>query len=486
MFAMMSRHPTTAAIALLATAALLAAARPANSAAAGPLPPDADQTLAREIFSELIGIRSTHDVGSTRIAQAIAQRLRQAGFGEDEVTVIAPPDHPDKGNVIVHVRAARSAAKRAPVLFLGHLDVVEARREDWTVDPFTLMERDGWFYGRGSVDMKNGITALVESLIRLRREHYVPERDLIIAMTADEEAGGTANGPAFLLREHRALIDAGVAINLDGGGGTYVDGKRLWYTLGSSEKVYATWTLEATSAGGHGAVPTPDNAILRLAAALARIDAQPFPAATNATTRANFLQMATLQPGPDSADLRAVASLPMDAGAAARLSATPRYNAMLRTTCTPTLFAGGQAENALPQRARATIQCRLLPGDSAAQVEAALRRAVADTSLTLTLDAPPIESPESPPGPAILATAAEVVHSMWPGVPLVPSMSLGYTDARQTRTAGIPTYDLGGTWADINERRAHGRDERVGVREFFENVEYTYRLLKVFGRRNSP
>jgi acetylornithine deacetylase/succinyl-diaminopimelate desuccinylase-like protein len=450
----------------------------AGSATSGPLPPEADQQLARAIFKELVEIRTTHDVGSSGAAQAIQQHLLRAGFPAEDVVFVAPADHPTKGNVVVRYRG-KGVGK--PVLFLGHLDVVEAKAEDWSVDPFKLTERDGWFYGRGTIDMKDGDAALLEGLIRLRREHYVPQRDLIVAFTADEEAGGDANGPAFLLKEHRGLIDAGLVINLDGGGGSYKDGKRAYFELGTSEKTYVTYTLETTSPGGHGSLPGPDNAIYRLAAGLGRIGAYRFPVMLTATTRASFATFADLDPGPQSADMRAVAGTPPDLQAADRLSQTVRLNAQLRTTCVATLISGGHAENALPQRAKATIQCRMIPGDSAENVQTALTTALSDPKIRVTLDAPPIVSPESPPTPEITATVTKLVHSMWPGVPIVPTMATGFSDDRQTRNAGIPSYDVSGVWADVDENRAHGRDERVGVREFDESVEYTYRLLKTMG-----
>jgi acetylornithine deacetylase/succinyl-diaminopimelate desuccinylase-like protein len=465
-------------IACLTITALMGSPFTWSAAPGGPLPPEADQQLARAIFKELVEIRTTHDVGSSGAAQAIQQHLLRAGFPTQDVVFVAPPDHPTKGNVVVRYRG-KGAGK--PVLFLGHLDVVEAKAEDWTVDPFKLTEQDGWFYGRGTIDMKDGDAALLEGLIRLRREHYVPQRDLIVAFTADEEAGGDANGPAFLLKEHRDLIDAGLVVNLDGGGGSYKDGKRAYFELGTSEKTYVTYTLETTSPGGHGSLPGPDNAIYRLAAGLGRIEAYRFPVMLTATTRASFATFAELDPGPQSADMRAVAGTPPDLQAADRLSQVVRLNAQLRTTCVATLISGGHAENALPQRAKATIQCRMIPGDSAENVQTALTTALNDPKIRVTLDAPPIVSPESPPTPQITSTVTKLVHSMWPGVPIVPTMATGFSDDRQTRNAGMPSYDLSGVWADVDENRAHGRDERVGVREFDESVEYTYRLLKTMG-----
>jgi acetylornithine deacetylase/succinyl-diaminopimelate desuccinylase-like protein len=457
----------------------LACAAAAGAAVPGPLPPPEDQELARAIFKELVEIRTTHEYGSSEAAHAIQQHLLHASFPPGDVVFIAPPDHPTKGNVVVRYRG-RGHGK--PVLFLGHLDVVEANAEDWSVDPFKLTEQDGWFYGRGTLDMKDGDAALLEALIRLKREGFAPARDVIAAFTADEEAGGDANGPAFLLKEHRDLIDAGLVINLDGGGGALRDGQRLYVRVGTAEKTYVTYTLETTSPGGHGSLPGPDNAVYRLAAALGRIEALKFPVMLTDTTRASFAKFAELMPGPESADMRAVAAVPPDLAAAERLSQVVRLNAQLRTTCVVTLIAGGHAENALPQRARATIQCRMMPGDTAEHVQAALTDAVHDPRVAISMDAPPIVSPESPLDAALMKKYAAVVHSMWPGVAIVPTMSTGFSDDRQTRNAGIPSYDMSGMWMDVDENRAHGRDERVSVRAFDESVEYTYRLVKALSR----
>jgi len=459
----------------VAVSVLLAMSSAASGATAGPLPPPADQALARTIFKELVEIRTTHDVGSSTAARAIARRLLEGGFADRDVIFIAPDGHPTKGNVVVRYHGR---GQGQPVLFLGHLDVVEAHPEDWSVDPFKLTEKDGWFYGRGTIDMKDGDAALLEALLRLKREGFVPEREVIAAFTADEEAGGDANGPAFLLSKHRELVDAALVVNLDGGGGVYRNGVREYLEIGTSEKTYVTFTLETTSPGGHGSLPGPENAIYELAHGLERIEALKFPVMLTATTRASFRRLADLEPGRQSADLRAVANDPPDLSAAERLSASVRLNAQLRTTCVATLVSGGHAENALPQRARATIQCRMMPRDTADHVRTLLVSALADPRIRVSLDAPPIVSPESPPTPAILTKAASVVQSMWPGVPLVPTMATGFSDDRQTRNAGIPSYDLSGMWIDAEENRAHGRDERVGVREFDESVEYTYRLVK--------
>ena len=449
------------------------------AATPGPVPPADDQELAQALFKELVEIKTTHELGSTIAARAIEQHLLKAGFPSEDVVFVAPADHPMKGNLVVRYRGKGRAA---PVLFLGHLDVVEAKPEDWSVDPYLFTQKEGWYYGRGTIDMKEGDAAMLESLIRLKREHFKPERDLIVAFTADEEAGGDANGPAFLLKEHRELVNAALVVNLDGGGGDYKNGARLMLEVGTSEKTYVTYTLETTSPGGHGSLPGPDNAIYRLADGLGKLEAFHFPVMLTDTTRAFFGKLADIDPGPQSADMRAVAQNPPDSAAADRLSQNVRFNALLRTTCVATLISGGHAENALPQRARATIQCRMMPGDTAEHVQSALVATLNDPKISVTLDAAPIISPESAPTPQILAKVADVAHSMWPKVPIVPTMATGFSDDRQTRNAGMPSYDLSGIWIDGDENRAHGRDERVGVQEFDESVEYTFRLMKAFSK----
>ena len=454
---------------------VLAAPAPAET----PLAPIADQELARDMLKSLVEINTTHANGSTEAAKALQGWLLTAGFAPSDVVLIAPDDHPTKGNLVVRYHGKRTGK---PVLFLGHLDVVEAKPEDWSVDPFKLTEKDGWFFGRGTIDMKDGDAALAESLIRLKRERFVPDRDIIVAFTADEEAGGDSNGPAFLLKSHRDLIDAEIVINLDGAGGNMKNGAPFYFELGTSEKTYVTYTLETTSPGGHGSLPGPDNAIYRLTDGLSRLEAFKFPVMLTATTRASFEKLAALDPGPTSADMKAVTQVLPDLAAAERLSQNTRLNALLRTTCVATLISGGHAENALPQRARATIQCRMMPGDTEANVQSLLVRTLNDPRIRVTLDAPPIVSPESPPTPQIMERVTSLAHSMWPGVPVIPTMATGFSDDRQTRNAGIPSYDVSGVWQDVDENRAHGRDERVGIRAFDESVEFTYRLMKSMGR----
>jgi acetylornithine deacetylase/succinyl-diaminopimelate desuccinylase-like protein len=445
-------------------------------------PPAADIALGHEIFKELIEIDSTHAHGSADAAKAIERRLLGAGFKAEDVVFLAPADQPNKGNLVVRLRA-KSAGKSSikPALFIGHLDVVDARREDWSSDPFTFSERDGYFYGRGAIDMKDGVAALVETLIRLKREGYQPEQDLLFAFTEDEEAGGTANGPAWLLAQHRDLVDARIVLNFDDGGGDLRGDERLDFQIGTSEKIYATFKIEATAPGGHGSLPGPDNPIYRISDALARLEAYKFPLLMTETTRASFAFRAKLSSGAEQADLLAVAAAKPDPAAAARLSRSPFNNAELRTTCVATLISGGHAENALPQRASAIIQCRLMPNDSIASVQRQLAAVLKDPKITLSVDVAPIAAPESPLTPAVIGKVTGVLHSLWPTVPLLPSMSTGFSDARHFRGAGMPTYGVGGVWMDMDENRAHGRDERVTIRGFDESLEYSYRLVKAFG-----
>lgn len=466
------------AAALAATAAGAQAATPFTPPAA----PPGDVALAREILKELIETNTTHVHGSTAAAQAIANRLIAAGYDAKDVTVLAPAEHPNSGSVIVRLHGKAKGLK--PVLFNGHLDVVEARAEDWTSDPFKLVLKDGYFYGRGTIDMKGSDAAMVETLIRLKREGWRPDRDVIFALTADEEAGGDANGPAWLLKTHRDLIDAALVINLDGGSPDLKDGKPYSFGFDSAEKVYLTFKLETTSPGGHGSLPGPDNAIYRLGDGLGRLEAYRFPVTTNATTRAWFLAQSRLATGSERDDLIAVAKPSPDLAAAERLSAANVYlNAELRTTCVATLISGGHAENALPQRATSTVQCRMMPGDTAENVERQIVAAVNDPKIKVSLDVAPIEAPDSPLTPAVVSKIETLAHQFAPGVPVTPTMATGFSDGRQFRNAGMPTYAVNAIWTEATENRAHGRDERILAASFDQNVEFTYRLVKAFGAK---
>ncbi len=369
-----------------------------NPTRAQSLPPPAQRQLAREIFAELIAINTTVDSGATRAAEALAKRLIAGGFPAEDVHLVGPKPH--KQNLVVRLRGR---GKAEPVLFLSHLDVVEARREDWTVEPFVLTEREGYFYGRGTSDIKDEVADLIANLLRLKAERYVPRRDIIVALTDDEE-GGEDNGAAWLLEHRPELIRAAYVINTDAGGGQMQEDRRLRNPVQTSEKIYATYFLEVTGPGGHSSLPPPpqENAIYTLARGLDRLAAFRFPIRLNESTRSFFTRMADQEGGQLAADLRAVSSGSPDSATLERLARLPLYNSAMRNTCVATMLDAGHAENALPQRARATIQCRLLPGESPAGVRDTLVRVVADTQVRVTLDGDPQPSPPSPLSPEVM------------------------------------------------------------------------------------
>jgi acetylornithine deacetylase/succinyl-diaminopimelate desuccinylase-like protein len=452
-------------------AALLAAA---CAAAASP-PPSSSPDVARGLLKELVEINSTHTYGSTSAAQALAKEFLAAGFQPQDLVLVTPAAHPTKGNLVVRLRG-RGAGK--PILYLCHLDVVEARREDWTYDPFKLTEADGWLYGRGSIDMKGQDAAVAAALMRLHREGVRPARDLIVAFTADEEAGGDANGVNWLLHEHRDLIDAGLVINPDGGEAGMKHGRKLYVAVQTSEKVFLTFGLEVTDKGGHSSRPTAGNPIYRLSAALARFSTFKFPTHLTETTRLYFARRAELESGQVQADMRAAGAGTADEAAFARLSANVETDIMLRTTCTATMIEGGHAENALPQRARATIQCRVIPGETPDSIKQQLQGALADPTVAISVVTPATPSPDSPPSPALLSMVEQVTHELWPGVIVVPEMSAGADDSKYTRSEGIASYGIDGMFDDLDDARAHGRDERIGIPAFADEVEFTYRLMR--------
>jgi len=433
---------------------------------------DAHNQLARDIYKELIEINTTDSIGNTTTAaEAMAARLTSAGFPESDIQVLGP--NPRKGNLVARYRGT---GRRKPMLLLAHLDVVEALREDWSLDPFKLTEKDGYFYGRGSTDDKAMAAVWVATLIRFRQEGYMPDRDLIVALTADEEAGDY-NGVDWILKNHRELIDADFALN-EGGESLIKDGKYLLNAVQPSEKVYQSFRLEVRNAGGHSSRPVKDNAIYHLAEGLTRLSKYQFPARLNEVTLGYFQRMSALQSGQLGADMKALAKNPSDKGAIARLSTLPYENALLRTTCVATRLEGGHADNALPQTARAVVNCRLLPGDSPVEVRAALTRVLDDPKISVTPigDANPSEA--SPLRPDIMGAIEQITNQMWPGIPVIPVMSTGATDGLYLRNAAIPTYGVSGFFEDVDDTRAHGRDERLGVRQFYEGREFLYRLVK--------
>jgi acetylornithine deacetylase/succinyl-diaminopimelate desuccinylase-like protein len=444
--------------------------------------PDSQKQLARDIFKQLIEINTTDTTGNvTTSAEAMAKRLREAGFAEADIHVAGPTEK--KKNVVVRLHGT---GKRKPILFMGHLDVVEALRKDWTTDPFEFVEKDGYFYGRGAEDMKGGDAILMANFIRMKNEKVAPDRDLILMLTADEE-GGSYDGVDWLLKEHRNWIDAEYCINLDGGDFEQAKGKRLLARIQASEKVYVDYQFESLNPGGHSSRPIPDNAIYHVAAALTRLRDFTFPLKLSEITRNYFRRTAALQTGQIAADMKGVAQEPPDLEAVAHLSAIPGYNTLLRTTCVATMISGGHAHNALPQTARANVNCRIFPGEDPEQVRKTLENIANDPKVNVAivpqLDPsgkviPAVAVPPSPLLPEVMKATEKILNGTWPGIPLIPSMEAGATDGRYTRVAGIPTFGISCRFLDLGDNRAHGKDERIGVQDFYDGVEFCGRLIK--------
>jgi acetylornithine deacetylase/succinyl-diaminopimelate desuccinylase-like protein len=460
-------------ISLIALFAAVVSASPATAQDAGPY-----NLEARAILKELVEINTTDSSGSTtKAAEAMAARLKAAGFADADVQLLGP--NPRKGNLVARLRG-RNAGK--PIVLLAHLDVVEALKADWSadLDPFVFTERDGYFYGRGTSDDKNHAAIWIANLIRYKQEGFVPARDIVVALTADEE-GGDSNGVKWLLENHRSLIDADYVLN-EGGGGELKDGKAVAHGVQAAEKKYYSVALEVRNPGGHSSLPRKDNAIYQLAAALTKLAAFEFPVELNEITRSFFARMASLETAQVAADMKAVAQPAPDAAAAARLAAkSPLFNSMMRSTCVATQLTGGHAENALPQQARAVVNCRLLPGADPRAVEQALKQVVADDGIVFTTVWEPVASPASPLRPDLMAAVERHTTEMWPGAIVLPFMSTGATDGLYLRNAGIPTYGVEGMFTEANDVRAHGKDERVGIKAFYDAREFLYRLVKTLG-----
>ena len=426
----------------------------------------------RAIYRELIETDTTHATGSTtRAAKAMAARLRAAGIHERDLHVLGPDR---KGNLVARLRA-RGRPKAKPLLLLAHLDVVEAKRSDWSVSPMQLTERDDYFYGRGTIDDKAMAAIFVELAIELARDGTSLERDVIVALTAGEEGGGD-NGARWLVSEHRALVDAGLVIN-EGGHGALRSGKPLYLAVQCAEKSAMNFALVARGKGGHSSRPTPDNPIYRLSAALGRIQQLRFSVQLNEVTRAYFARLARVERGEVAAAAARIARDSNDAKSAALLSQQPILNALLRTTCVATRISGGQAANALPQEARALLNCRALPGQTKREVEAAIVAAVADPSIEVSVVRARESSAPARVDARFLETVKRVSESLWPGVPVIPTMGTGATDSTYFRLAGIPAYGVSGLFDDIDDYRAHGRDERLGVDEFYDGLEFMRQLV---------
>jgi acetylornithine deacetylase/succinyl-diaminopimelate desuccinylase-like protein len=461
-------------IALLAVSISIPAMTP-RAAAAEALSPQ--QQFAFDIYKELLEINTETATGDTaQAAAAMAARLKAAGFADADVQVFQPAPH--KGNLVARLHGSGA---RKPILLLAHLDVVPANREDWSVDPFKLTEQDGYYYARGSGDDKYMAAAFITNLIRYKQEGYKPDRDIIVALETDEEIlDRDALGIQWLLKNHRDLIDAEFALN-EGGGVGLKDGKPIRNSVQTSEKVSLSYQLDVKNKGGHSSVPSRDNAIYHLAEGLVRLSKFSFPLKLNETTRAYFERSAQYEGEQTAADMRAVLSDKPDPAAMSfvRLAANPVFNAQLRTTCVATMLSGGHAVNALPQLASAKVNCRIMPGEPVDEVKATLERVLADDQITVTqLDQPVLSAP-SALHEEIMGSIEKLSKEFWPTAVVLPTMSAGATDGSYLRNAGIPTYGHSGMAGDVNDIRAHGKDERVLVKSFHQGEDYLYRLVKM-------
>jgi acetylornithine deacetylase/succinyl-diaminopimelate desuccinylase-like protein len=436
------------------------------------MPPESERQLARAIYKEMVEIKSGYTSGATTpVAEAAARRLREAGFPAADIFVDGAS--PTKANLVVRYHGT---GRRRPILLLAHTDVVEAKREDWSMDPYTLTEKDGYFYGRGTGDDKAQAAIWIANLIRYKREGFKPDRDIIVALTADEEGGGPYNGVQWLLANKRELIDAELCLN-EGGWGEALGGVRLANDIQVSEKYVINYRFEVHNKGGHSSLPVEDNAIYHLAGALDRLSKFGFPLKTNDVTRAYFRAMSKIEKGPVAADLAKVADGDTAAMARVAKASTP-WNATLRTTCVATQLEGGHAKNALPQLAAANVNCRVLPEDKVDYVTATLEQVVGDTAVSLVVEGTPQGGVPSPMRDDLMAAVNTVTNSLWPGVPSVPMMVMGGTDGMYLRPAGIPTYGVQGIFYDRDDIRFHGRDERVKVQSFYEGQTFLYELVK--------
>jgi acetylornithine deacetylase/succinyl-diaminopimelate desuccinylase-like protein len=438
---------------------------------------DATHQLARDIFKQLIEINTSDSVGSTTVAaEAMAKRLRDAGYPESDLYVGGPNSR--KGNLVARLHGSGA---HKPILMIGHLDVVEARRDDWSFDPYVFLEKDGYFYGRGSIDMKSGDTFLMIAMIRMKQKGFKPDRDIILALTADEE-GGQSNGVDWLLKNHRDLIDAEYALNPDAGTFQMVGDKKSMTAVSASEKLYQDFELKVTNPGGHSSLPVADNAIYDLAEGLTRLEHYKFPFELNEITRSYIDHMATLTGGDLGADMKAILKNPPDPAALERLSKLPYYNGITHTTCVATRLDAGHANNALPQMARANVNCRILPGHTVDEIQATLVKVLDNPKISVT----PVltggivarSNPPSPLRPDVMGTLEKITAEMWPGVPVVPVMETGASDGAYSRAAGIPTYGVSGMWMDPNDDRSHGRDERLAVWSFYAGVDFYPRFVE--------
>ena len=465
---------------ILIVSAMLAAAAASHAQSAAP-----DEASFRDLYKQLVEINTTRSAGScTEAAGAMRARLISAGIAADDAQILAPPDRPKDGALIAVLHGRDRSAK--PILLLAHIDVVEAKRADWDRDPFKLVEENGWFYARGASDDKAMAAVFTDSLIRYRREGFKPRRDIKLALTCGEETPDIFNSVKWLIETRPAVLDAAFALNEGAGGELDKDGRPVALQIQAGEKVYQDFALEATDVGGHSSRPTKNNPIVRLSTGLAKLGAYDFPVALNDATRGYFEAQARLTPPDIAADMRAVLKDPRDEAAVDRLWAVnPGWNGMLRTTCVVTEIAGGHAPNALPQHVRANVNCRILPGVPVAAVQREIERVIADAKISVAPTGDPgMQSPPPELSARIMNPVRTVAARLWPGVPIVPTMSTGATDGRFLNSHGIPTYGLSGMFHDAEGSHAHGLNERIRVISLMNGRRFLYEVVKLYA--NGP
>jgi acetylornithine deacetylase/succinyl-diaminopimelate desuccinylase-like protein len=442
-----------------------------------------DQVRFRALYKELVETNTTLSAGDcTLAAQKMAAHLKAAGYPDGDLHIFTAQGHPKEGGLVAVLHGSDPKAKA--ILLLGHLDVVEAKRADWTRDPFTLIEEKGFFYARGAADMKGQVAAWVDTMVRLREEGFKHRRDIKMALTCGEESAAAFNGANYLATHEHGLIDAAFALNEGGGGRLDADGKRLALNVQAAEKYPQSYQLEVTNPGGHSSRPVPDNAINRLAAGLLKIGSYQFPFQASDITRAYFGKMAPQVSGDMGKAMAQFAN--GDMTAAKTLAADPTNNAVLHTTCIATMLSAGHAENALPQRADATVNCRIFPGTSAEQVRAKLQELVADPQVKVTLMHARSAEPKGPPqplAPDVFRPVETVAAKMWPGVPVVPFMSAGATDGAFLAPAGIPTYGVSGIFGEADSNGAHGLNEHLRARSLYEGRDFLYEVVKIYANQ---
>jgi len=434
----------------------------------------------RAIYKELVETNTTLSAGDcTLAAQRMAARLKLAGYPDADLRVFVPEGHPKEGGLLAVLHGSDPQAKA--ILMLAHVDVVEAKREDWTRDPFTLIEEDGYFYGRGTSDMKAQAAIWVDNLIRYREEGYKPRRSIKLALTCGEETSSALNGAGWLTKNARDAIDAAWALTEGVDGDLDAHGRRIALEILAAEKTSQNFVLEATNPGGHSSRPVPDNAIYHLVRAVDRVSHFEFPVELDDANRAYFTGMAKIVGGQAGAAMAAIVKNPRDAAALAILDKDHNWHAMLRTTCVATMLAAGHATNALPQRASANINCRIFPGDTRDAVLAQLVAVIEDPKVSVTI--PEIRGPvatAAPLTPQVLGPIEKVAHELWPGVPVIPALEPGASDAQFLNPAGIPTYGITGIFIDPDGGNIHGLNERVRVQSVYEGRTFLYRLVKLY------